>query len=133
MKTTRKKVPAYPVVIEWSDEDRCYVARAPALKYCSAHGDTYAEAAQEIQHAIAGVVAAMQDKGVPLPSAGPEIEEFRDAAELLNVNELGRRIGISPQTLYTKLRRGSVLKPKESSAVRRALAAVGLHLVKKAS
>ncbi|MSU47873.1 MAG: hypothetical protein EXS37_02055 [Opitutus sp.] len=133
MKTTRKKHPSYSVVIEWSDEDLCYVARVPALKYCTAHGDTYEEAAREIQDAIAGIVAAMQEKGVSLPPSGPTIDELKEAAELLNVNELGRRIGVSPQTLYTKLRRGSELKPEEASAVARALHEVGLHLVKKAS
>lgn len=45
---------SFEVLIDYSDEDGCYVARVPALKYCTAIGDTYEEAAREIQDAIKG-------------------------------------------------------------------------------
>ena len=56
MKSSAKSAhPPYPVVIEYSDEDQGYVARVPALKYCTAFGETYEEAAHEIEAAIEGL------------------------------------------------------------------------------
>lgn len=34
----------YSVVIQWSEEDQAYLARAPELPGCITHGDTYEEA-----------------------------------------------------------------------------------------
>ena len=33
----------------WSDEDKCWIADIPDLKYCSAHGETPEEALREVQ------------------------------------------------------------------------------------
>jgi len=122
------KKPAYPVVIEFSEEDRGYVARVPALKYCTAFGETYEEAAREIGTAIEGWMAVAEEKGTPIPAPGATIAELAEAADLLNVNEIARRIDVSPQTLYAKLRRGTELKPDESRKISRKLNDVGLHL-----
>ena len=127
-----KKLP-YPVVIEFSPEDRGYVARVPALKYCTAFGDTYEEAAREIQVAIDGWIATAKEKGTAIPPAGATIDELLGAAELLNLNEVARRIGVPAQTLYAKVRRRSPLKASEALAVARTLNEAGLHLVAKAS
>jgi predicted RNase H-like HicB family nuclease len=122
------KKPAYPVVIEYSAEDKGYVARVPALKYCTAFGDTYEEAAREIETAIRLHLDAAKANGIPVPPPGPDIIELKGAADVLNLKELARRIGISEQTLYAKIRRGSELKERESVAIGRELNAVGLHL-----
>lgn len=127
------KKPTYPVVIEYSKEDRGYLARVPALKYCTAFGETYEEAAREIQTAIEGWIVTAKEKGTPIPPAGATIDELLGAAELLNLNEVARRIGVPPQTLYAKVRRRSALKAKEALAVARTLNEAGLHLVAKAS
>ena len=42
----------YEVIIYWSDEDDLYVAEAPELPGCAAHGDTYDEALQNIRDAM---------------------------------------------------------------------------------
>jgi predicted RNase H-like HicB family nuclease len=127
------KKPTYPVVIEYSKEDRGYVARVPALKYCTAFGESYEEAAREIQVAIEGWVAVAKEKGTPIPSAGATIDELLGAVELLNLNEVARRIGVPAQTLYAKVRRRTALKADEALAVARTLNEAGLHLVAKAS
>lgn len=133
-RTPRKmKKSTYPVVIEYSPEDRGYVARVPALKYCTAFGESYEEAAREIQTAIEGWIMTAKEKGTPIPPAGATIDELLGAAELLNLNEVARRIGVPPQTLYAKVRRRSALKAKEAQAVARILNEAGLHLVAKAS
>lgn len=131
--STKMKKPTYPVVIEYSKEDRGYVARVPALKYCTAFGETYEEAAREIQTAIEGWIVTAKEKGTPIPPPGATIDELLGAAELLNLNEVARRIGVPPQTLYAKVRRRSALKAKEALAVARTLNEAGLHLVAKAS
>lgn len=57
----------YEVVINWSDEDEAYVAEAPELPGCAAHGDTRAEAVKMIEEAIAGVTKVARELGHPLP------------------------------------------------------------------
>lgn len=42
----------YEIVIAWSDEDQLYIAEAPELPGCMAHGDTYVEAVESVQEAM---------------------------------------------------------------------------------
>src|SRR5215216_2229275 len=45
--------PRYTVIIQWSDEDRCYVVSLPEWgPYCKTHGDTYEEAAQNAREVL---------------------------------------------------------------------------------
>ena len=74
-------VNGYLVHTYWS-EHGYYIADAPELQYCSAHGDTEAEAIQEIATAIDLWVEMSEDFGHPVPkrrsvlddhgSGGPE-------------------------------------------------------------
>lgn len=57
----------YAISVLWSDEDRCWIATAPDLKHCSAHGDTPAEAVAELETAIEGVLQTMREHGDPIP------------------------------------------------------------------
>ncbi len=43
----------YAVVIFWSDEDDLFLAYAPELPGCMAHGDTYEDALKSITEAMA--------------------------------------------------------------------------------
>lgn len=43
----------YEIVIQWSTEDHAFVARAPELPGCMAHGPTRAAAQESIERAIA--------------------------------------------------------------------------------
>ena len=121
--------PAYPVVISYSAEDEGFVARVPALKYCTAYGDTYEEAVREIQIAMRLWLESAKANRIPIPTAGPSIAELTSVSPLLNVGEIARRSGIPEQTLYAKVRRGSALRPEESSAIARTLLAAGVHLL----
>ncbi len=123
----------YPVVIEYSAEDAGYIARVPALKYCSAFGETHEEAAREIAVAMRLWIESSAAHHQPIPVPGPDIAELQGAADLLNLGEVARRVGVPAQTLYAKIRRGSELKPEEALAIARALNEAGLHLVAKAS
>ena len=43
----------YEVVLYWSDEDDAFIAEAPELPGCMAHGDTQQKALDNINDAIA--------------------------------------------------------------------------------
>jgi predicted RNase H-like HicB family nuclease len=57
----------YRIVVEWSDEDSCFVARVPALPGCAAHGKTIEAAAREARRAATGMLAILRKDGDPLP------------------------------------------------------------------
>ena len=58
----------YPINIFYSDEDRCYVADIPDLKYCSAFGRTPEEALREVQIAKAAWLEAARETGKAVPA-----------------------------------------------------------------
>ena len=57
----------YSVMIGWSDEDACYIARIQEFKYLSAFGDTKEEALKEIEIALELSVQCMKEDGEELP------------------------------------------------------------------
>ena len=57
----------YRVLTEWSDEDRRYVARVPALPGASGDGRTAAEATREAQVSAELILASMKQHGRPPP------------------------------------------------------------------
>lgn len=67
-------MPHYHVNIFWSDRDACWIADVPDLKYCSAHGATVAEAAREIEDAMALWLEVAADNGdsIPTPHYRPD-------------------------------------------------------------
>lgn len=72
----------YPLVVFWSDEDACFVADFPDLRYCSAFGDTPEEAVTEARTALGPWLAAVRERGdqPPPPSTGAAIvDAARDA------------------------------------------------------
>ena len=60
----------YAVTIAWSDEDAVFIAAAPDLPGCLAHGDTHEDALSEIQAAIALWLDTAAEFGDPIPSPG---------------------------------------------------------------
>lgn len=69
----------YAIVVFWSDEDEAWIADAPDLKSCSAHGDTPKEAVAELQVAMEAWLDVARDKGLPIPK--PAFRPHLDAAE----------------------------------------------------
>lgn len=59
--------PRYHINLFWSDEDRCWIADVPDLRYCSSHGETRAEAIANIEDAIDGWLQVARDEGIPIP------------------------------------------------------------------
>ncbi len=57
----------YELVIYWSDDDRVFIAEAPELPGCMAHGDTYETALQNIKDAMALWIDTARAIGKPVP------------------------------------------------------------------
>jgi predicted RNase H-like HicB family nuclease len=60
-------IPRYHINVFWSDEDARWIADVPDLRYCSAHGDTPAEALRSVQEAVRGWLEVAQDNGMTIP------------------------------------------------------------------
>jgi predicted RNase H-like HicB family nuclease len=57
----------YHVNIMWSDEDQCWIADVPDLRFCSAHGDTREAALLELEIAMRAWLGSARDRGAPIP------------------------------------------------------------------
>lgn len=57
----------YHINLFWSDDDGCWIADVPDLKYCSAHGDTPDEAVASIQEAVALWLETASECRLPIP------------------------------------------------------------------
>ncbi len=71
--------PRYAIVVFWSDEDGVWIADAPDLKSCSAHGDTPEQAVADLQVAMEAWLDVAKEHGMPIPS--PRFHAHQDAAE----------------------------------------------------
>jgi predicted RNase H-like HicB family nuclease len=69
------KDPHYHINLFWSDEDGLWIADVPDLKYCSAHGETPIEAAEEVRLAIQLWLETAKEEGLAIP-----VPRYRAAA-----------------------------------------------------
>jgi predicted RNase H-like HicB family nuclease len=58
----------YEVIIYWSEEDETFVAEAPELPGCSAHGATQESALVNAQEAIRLWIDTAKEFGDPIPA-----------------------------------------------------------------
>ena len=59
----------YVKIVEWSDEDQCYVGSAPGLIYGGCHGDNERAVFDELCHIVDQVIELHRKEGRPLPPA----------------------------------------------------------------
>ena len=57
----------YVKIVEWSDEDTCFVGSCPGLFYGGCHGDDEKEVFAEICERAEEIVALYKREGKPLP------------------------------------------------------------------
>jgi antitoxin HicB len=58
----------YTIVIQWSEEDGCYVVSLPEWgELCHTHGDTYEEALKNAQEVLELLIESSLEEGKPLP------------------------------------------------------------------
>ena len=58
----------YAKIVEWSDEDRCYVGSAPGLILGGCHGPDEKDVFAELCEIVEEVIAQYRADGKPLPS-----------------------------------------------------------------
>ncbi len=58
----------YSIVIQWSEEDQCFVVSLPEWgEFCHTHGDTYEEALKNAQEVLELLIESALEEGEPLP------------------------------------------------------------------
>jgi predicted RNase H-like HicB family nuclease len=56
-------------IVEWSEEDRCYVGSAPGLIYGGCHGDDERQVFAELCDIVEEAIALYRANNKPLPPA----------------------------------------------------------------
>jgi predicted HicB family RNase H-like nuclease len=64
-----KHASRYLKVVEWSDEDRCFVGSAPPLAGRCCHGSTETAVMKQLCVVVDDLIAMMHRHGDPLPAA----------------------------------------------------------------
>ena len=59
----------YIKIVEWSEEDQCYVGKCPGLMLGGIHGKDETKVYKELCQAVEEWVAIYQEDGEPLPAA----------------------------------------------------------------
>lgn len=59
----------YVKIVEWSDEDACYVGSSPGLIYGGCHGDDEKAVFDELCRIVEDAVELYRGEGRPLPPA----------------------------------------------------------------
>ena len=57
----------YAKIVEWSDEDQCYVGSSPGLVYGGCHGDDETSVFEELIEVVEDAIALYEAEGRPLP------------------------------------------------------------------
>jgi predicted RNase H-like HicB family nuclease len=57
----------YAIIVYWSDEDAVWIAEAPDLEPCAAHGDTPERAVAELRVAMEAWLDVARENGLPIP------------------------------------------------------------------
>lgn len=58
----------YTIIIQWSEEDKCFVVSLPEWgEFCHTHGDTYEEALKNAQEVLEMLISSYLEDGQPIP------------------------------------------------------------------
>ena len=66
-----KESARYPKIVEWSDEDQCFVGSAPDLILGGCHGLDERAVFEELCQIVDEAIAIYKKEGKPLPPAPP--------------------------------------------------------------
>ena len=117
----------YQITVRWSSQDTSYEASVSALRGCLAYGDTPEDAVREVGVAAALWLDAARKHSKPIPTPDASLERLASIAPVLNMAAVARQSGISPQTLASKLQRGSSLSQPEREAIGATLGSYGIR------
>ena len=59
----------YVKIVEWSEEDQCYVGSSPGLLYGGCHGDVEQQVFEELCQVVEETIELYRQDGKPLPPA----------------------------------------------------------------
>ena len=62
-----KESARYIKIVEWSDEDECYIGTSPGLMYGGCHGDDEKEVFAELCDIVEEMIELYREDGKPLP------------------------------------------------------------------
>jgi len=62
-----KESARYAKIVEWSDEDQCYVGSCPGLFYRGCHGEDEQEVFEELCRIVEETIDLYREEGRPLP------------------------------------------------------------------
>ena len=62
-----KESARYVKIVEWSDEDTCYVGSSPGLLYGGCHGDNEQQVFEELCEIVEETIELYHQDGKPLP------------------------------------------------------------------
>jgi predicted RNase H-like HicB family nuclease len=65
----------YEIIVDWSDEDACYVVRIPDLPGCMCHGETREEAVRNAEQAIEFYLDCLRQDAKPIPEPKTRLAE----------------------------------------------------------
>lgn len=57
----------YAKIVEWSEEDECYVGSAPGLIWGGCHGDDERKVFEELCQIVEEAIEIYEEEGKPLP------------------------------------------------------------------
>ncbi len=64
-----KESARYAKIVEWSDEDQCFVGSAPGLIYGGCHGNDERQVFEELCSIVEEIIELYKRDGKPLPPA----------------------------------------------------------------
>jgi len=64
-----KESARYIKIVEWSDEDACYVGSSPGLIFGGCHGDDEKQVFNELCQIVEEAIQLLHTEGKPLPPA----------------------------------------------------------------
>ena len=62
-----RRKPSYVKIVEWSDEDQCFVGSCPGLFYGGCHGDDERQVFAELCAIVDGIIVEYERDGSMLP------------------------------------------------------------------
>lgn len=103
----------YQIVCAWSEEDKAFLARVPAIRHCIAYGDTVEKAVKEVRIAAEAMMESLVKHGKPVPMPDTALERLKVLAPVIKMAVIARMAGMSVTTLDSKLKRGTPLTDDE--------------------
>lgn len=83
----------YLKLVEWSEEDQCYIGTCPGLMLGGVHGDNEAKVYQELCQAVEEWIKIYQEDGEPLPKARLE-KDYSGKFQLRPGKELHKALAL---------------------------------------